>query len=148
VRSLAAVSHPRTGDGTQGRRLRTLRAGVAVFAGVVVLAACGSSSGATRPMSNIITYEEIQQVTGLNAYEVVQQLRPHFLRMRGSRSLTGTRPEEPVVYVDNIRSGGLASLRDLRAAAIEEIRFIPAADATTRWGTGHMGGAILIKLRS
>jgi hypothetical protein len=27
---------------------------------------------------------------------------------------------------------------------VKEIRYISASDATTRWGTGHSGGVILV----
>jgi len=48
------------------------------------------------------------------------------------------------VYVDEISYGNLNSLSNLNSIQIREIRFIKAADATTRWGTGHAGGVILV----
>jgi hypothetical protein len=47
-----------------------------------------------------------------------------------------------------VRMGGLEELHSIRAADVESIRFINARDATTRWGTGHMGGVIEVLLRS
>jgi len=48
------------------------------------------------------------------------------------------------VYVDNISYGDLSSLSNLNATQISEIRFLNSRDATTVWGTGHMGGVILV----
>jgi hypothetical protein len=134
--------------GASSAWLRSGRLGVLVLAGAVLLAACGAARTQNRSISSTITSEEIRESSGLTAHEIVQQLRPQFLRVRGSRSISGSQVSEPVVYVDNIRMGGLSSLREIRASAIEEIRYIGAADATTRWGTGHMGGAILVILRT
>jgi hypothetical protein len=39
------------------------------------------------------------------------------------------------------------ALRVVRITETEQIRFISATDATTRWGTGHMGGVIEVILR-
>jgi hypothetical protein len=46
-----------------------------------------------------------------------------------------------------VRRGGPEALRQIRIQELEEIRFISATDATTRWGTDHAGGAIEVKLR-
>jgi hypothetical protein len=51
----------------------------------------------------------------------------------------------PTVYLNNVRHGGVASLRDILVTDIQEIRFINAADATTRWGTGHGSGVIMVR---
>lgn len=49
-----------------------------------------------------------------------------------------------VVYQDGVRSGGSNTLESMPTIAVREIRFINAADATTRFGTGHPMGAILV----
>jgi hypothetical protein len=145
--AMAASSCPVAG-GASAAWLRAGRLGMLLVAGAVLLAACGGARTQGPSISNIITSEEIRESSGRTAHEIVQQLRPQFLRVRGSRSISGSQVSEPVVYVDNIRMGGLSALREVRASAIEEIRYIGAADATTRWGTGHMGGAILVILRT
>jgi hypothetical protein len=53
----------------------------------------------------------------------------------------------PLVYVNGVRYGEPQTLRNLRVQEVEEIRFISATDATTRWGTGHTGGVIEVMLR-
>lgn len=80
------------------------------------------------------------------AYEAVAMLRPAFLRARGA---TGSRGggTYAVVYLDDVRLGGLSELRSIQLAQVREIRYVGPADATTRWGTNHAGGAILVTSR-
>jgi hypothetical protein len=119
-----------------------------LLACTLLIGACGSSVTQSRGSRDVLTAEEISRASGMTAYDVVQQLRPQFLRIRTGRSTQGSGEAEPVIYVDNIRSGGLAALRNIRAESVEEIRYIGASDATTRFGTGHMAGAILVRLRT
>ena len=70
-----------------------------------------------------------------------------FLRTRGATSLQDLTPVQAVVYLDGVRYGKLESLRTLNIDEIREIEFISAGDATTRYGTDHLGGAILIRTR-
>lgn len=81
----------------------------------------------------------------MTAYEAVVQLRPAFLRARGARSIRDPSPNARIVYVNDMRHGGIDVLRSIRVEEIDEIRFISAADATTRWGTGHAGGVIQVR---
>ena len=50
----------------------------------------------------------------------------------------------PRVYVDNVSFGDVGTLSNLAATQILTIQFLNARDATTRFGTGHMGGVILV----
>ena len=52
-----------------------------------------------------------------------------------------------MIYVDGVMYGKLESLHSLNIEEIREIEFISAGDATTRFGTDHLGGAILIRTR-
>jgi hypothetical protein len=53
----------------------------------------------------------------------------------------------PVLYVDGGRRGGVTDLRSLRPAEIAQMDYMSASDATTRFGTGHSGGAVLVTTR-
>jgi hypothetical protein len=53
----------------------------------------------------------------------------------------------PVVYVDGRLFGGMRELHQIRASDVAIMRFLSAPDATTRFGTGHEGGAILIETK-
>lgn len=113
-------------------------------------AACASGAHAPAPRgaSDVITRAQIQAISVGTAFDVVQRLRPEFLRTRGSLSVQNPQPPLPQVYVDGMYYGELRALHDIPADRVEEIRYINARDATTRWGTGHAGGVIAVKIRS
>ena len=101
----------------------------------------------TRRTSNLITAEEIHGVdVASTAYDLVQRLRPNFLRARGTDPQT-KRQEFAKVYVNGMRYGELASLRQITAGNIREIRFLIGPEATMRFGIGHEGGVILVALK-
>lgn len=123
-----------------------------------LVAACGGGGGAgttpqvaaapARGNSNLIVEAEVRAAGVSNALEAVQRLRPAMLRQRGSQGFSDTQANAGiVVYVDGIQAGGVAALANVQALSVKEIRFISAADATTRFGTGHPMGAILVVTR-
>lgn len=87
--------------------------------------------------------EEIEASTVPNAFELVQTLRPQFLRPRGTTGSMGA-SSNPVTYVDGRRLGGLSELAGIPRGIVREIRYIDANEATMLYGTGHAGGAILV----
>jgi hypothetical protein len=46
--------------------------------------------------------------------------------------------------MDDVRLGEPASMVNIPASRVKEIRFMNARDATTRFGTGHSSGVILV----
>ena len=136
-------------------------------AGIFVALATGTASQALsaqetlkpRYERDLITRAEIQDRAPevKSAFDVVQRLRPHFLRERSTGSITspltaeGNRntaaSRQPVqLYVNGAKSGIPAvSLREIPAAAVIDILYLNASDATTRFGTGHDNGAILVR---
>lgn len=111
---------------------------------LTLLLACGGSQTQGTRDRTVITEREIEESALLDAFEVVRALRPEFLRTRGSSSFRVTEPVEAQVYVDGVRTGDPASLRRLPRDVVREIRYIDAREATTRYGTGHGAGAILV----
>jgi hypothetical protein len=114
----------------------------------LVLAACASSGGAASGDRDVITLEQIQSVSASTAMDVIQRLRPEFVRGRGRSSVQDPTSQFPVVYVDGVRTGGLEALRSISAIDVREIRYVNSTDATTRYGTGHTGGVIEVRIRS
>lgn len=113
---------------------------------LLTLVACATTTPARRgASSDILTLEEIQVSRAGNAYELLQELRPQFLRSRGAISVNDPRAGYPVVYVNDVLHGDLETLRSILVREIDEIRYISASDATTRWGTGHTGGVIQVR---
>lgn len=117
-----------------------------VIAALGLQACGGTTDGSNKPrrMPNVITADELSSSStvtpGQSLYDAIRFLRPQFLTPRGGGTST-----EPVVYVDNIRRGGIDSLNNLFVSQVSEIRYMSASEATTRFGTGHPGGAILVK---
>jgi hypothetical protein len=111
-------------------------------------AAAVGASRSTRRNPEIIDVAEISSRASeaANALQIVQKLRPQMLQGRGVSSPTDVNGEtsRPKVYVDNVSYGDLGSLSNVIATQVLEIRYLNSRDATTRWGTGHMGGVILV----
>ena len=116
----------------------------------VMLVACGGGGTGTtaqpntqsRPIrgsADIITEAEINAGVYQNALEVVQSLRPTMMRPR-----QGGANAQVMFYLDGVRMSELNGMSTIPAERVREIRFINARDATTRWGTGHDSGVILV----
>ena len=113
----------------------------ALFLLVAVMAGCGGGGGpgqsAPRGSSDRIVLGELENLHQLTALEAVRRLRPRWITTR-----TGA---APMVHIDgNIQMGGLESLQSLRAADVQEMQHMNAADATTRFGTNYVSGLILV----
>ena len=106
-----------------------------------------SNADASMPRGsrNLLTADELMRTGAVNAYMAVQKARPAWLLTRPKGSLGGGY-EQLVVYVDGNRYGAASSLEQFAVTAIKEIRYLDANDATTRFGTGHGGGAVLVTL--
>ncbi len=120
----------------------------ALCAILVIVSACSGkpqdTSGPEPVYRDLITESQLSEVDAINAYTAVQQLRPRWLRSRGPTSMSQPMGTLPAVYADNMRLGDISALQAIPIAEIAEIRYISAADATTRWGTGVAGGVIEI----
>ena len=118
----------------------------------LAFSACAGAAptpGAMGPSTSrrVLLADEIRAVSATDAYEVVQRLRPEWLRRRGQTSLRNPSAGEVVVYLDGVRYGGPRSLEGVRAESVVQMEYLDASDATTRFGTGHGGGAILVRTR-
>jgi hypothetical protein len=70
-------------------------------------------------------------------------LRPRALSLRGR----GNAAVSVVAYLDDVRLTDLRSLQNVWRERVYEIRYLSASEATTRWGTGHASGAVLVITR-
>ncbi len=118
---------------------------------LILLGGCATSerSGSGGGSSSVLSFEMIDEISGsyTNAYDVVTRLRPQWFSSRGTQSLQEGGPSMPLVYVDGIQYGQVQRLRDIDSNLLHEIRYLGASQATTRFGTGHFGGAILVETR-
>lgn len=113
-----------------------------------------------EPVRDLITREQIEASGAANVYDLVQSLHPEWLRTRGVKSFSegdqveggGFRGDMVVVkgtdsrlvYLDEARIGGLETLRRIPATSVGSVRYLDAAAATYRWGTGHPHGVIWV----
>lgn len=110
------------------------------------LSGCASSGGggtSSRPAgatTNRIVAAELAEVGQIDALQAVNRLRPRWTAVRGGS-------DSPVLYVDGSRRSSLSDLGSLRATDVQTMEFMSANDATTRFGTGHTGGAIMVTTR-
>lgn len=98
----------------------------------------------TEYNSSVITEAEIVSSGAQTAYDAVKKLRSNFLASRGKTTLNNTSTEEPSVYLDDQLFGLVNALKQIPATQVAEIRLYRAWEATTKYGTGNMGGVIAI----
>ena len=94
-------------------------------------------------MHDVITRPEIERTRALTAYELVVRMRPDFLEAHTNRDVAGVAPE-PVIYINGLLAGNVSVLRDIAAAMIVEVRYVPPRDAVFRHGPRSRGGEILL----
>ena len=124
---------------TSPRRNTLLPALMLLLVASTACASGGSSDGPPRGSNTLIIQAELEPLASLNAYEAIQRLRPQWLQLRST--------EQPVVFLDGSRMGGLEALRGIDAGSVLEIRRRSGRDATTRYGTGFGGGTIEVRTR-
>jgi outer membrane cobalamin receptor len=116
----------------------------------IVLAAiavsCTGSTQVSRPPADryVITQQEIEQSRATNAYELIRERRPEFLRPQGPKAFTrGVRSTRmPVVYMDGMLMGETSELTKIPIETINEVRYFNEVDAQQRFGLGNVAGAI------
>ena len=121
---------------------------------LVVFGACGPAPVSNDPFAGrrrtVLLQDEISssRSLGATAYDLIAQLRPEYLRNRGTVSINKQVQATAVVYVDGTKFGELESLRSVSAEHIFRVDYLSASDATTRFGSDHVGGAILITTKT
>lgn len=107
-----------------------------------------------------IEAEELRALPSTNVYQLIKSKRAHWLNTRGAtnyatvsgmgldgNTVTNAAEPEIVVYVDNARYGTQESLRSLQTDDVETLEYLNGTNATQRFGTGHLHGAIVITRR-
>ena len=101
---------------------------------------------APRSNRNLLVRAELADFSGESAREVIQKLRPSWLRAVRGASIVAGRVYARIM-VDETSRRDLDELNSLYSDDIESMRYLSAADATTKYGTGYSGGAIEITSR-
>ena len=99
----------------------------------VIVSGCthGSARHAQRAQADLITRAEMERNEYASLYEVVQALRGQWLRTRGPTTILG-RPSEVQVMVDDMRLGGVTTLRSLTRDNVDAIVLTGHAEGISR----------------
>jgi hypothetical protein len=128
-------------------REEAVRLQTALFAALLVACASATTTRAPRGDPDVLAAEEIERSNVGTLHEAIQRLRPHYFFSRGRTSLRGPNNPRPGVIVNNIPQNSFESLRAISANDVQYVRFHRAPEATTRFGTGYMAGAIEVVLK-
>jgi outer membrane cobalamin receptor len=121
------------------------RSATIVLAALVVglTASCATATqqgSATRSDRNVLTAEDFQGQSGRSLYDILARMRPNWIRPQGANLVSGTSPV--VVYVNNVRFGGVDVLTDIPLDEVARVRFVDGTDAATRYGLNTDGGVL------
>ena len=117
--------------------------------GCLVAVACGPAQRTAEPTPSrrVLLENEIRAAQVATAYQIVARLRPEWLRGRGRLSVRDPTAGAVLVYLNGMRQGGVRALDAIVAETVLEMEYLNGQEATTRFGTGHGGGVILVRLR-
>lgn len=139
------------------------RTTLAVLAALVATEATAEAQDTRKkaPVNrNKIEAEELRAAPSTNLHQLIKSKRGQWLNTRGTTNystvsgmgldgsaVSNASEAEIIVYVDNARYGTQESLRSLQTDEVETIEYLNATNATQRFGTGHLHGAIVVTRR-
>lgn len=99
---------------------------------------------AARPRQDqqLITRDVIVGTQYTNLFDVVQAMRPNWLRTRGSND--SANGDVLQVYLDNQRIGGINELRNIAPTSVLSLRYYDPIASAARWGMNHSAGVIFV----
>jgi hypothetical protein len=120
-----------------------------------VLAAACASPPATReaaPPANrsVITDAEIPTTGTETAYELIQRIRPEYLRVKPTQTYMGAKSNDappPSVFFNGQRIGLLEDLRQIPAPSLSYVRYYTIEEGKRKFGMQYGGGVIEIRYR-
>ena len=128
----------------------TITRGLLVLTTLLTLTACAAPRGASgRGGYDPITREELQEHGQYaNLYEVVEVLRPRWLRPQGGPDTFSGDIGQVQVHMDGNWLGDINALRGLSPSGVTSISWLRPLDASGRYGLDHSHGAIIISTRN
>ena len=130
---------------------------LSLFVASVVAISCAPPGGVAgdpnaAPVArdrSVLTRAELRATTDPYLYDVIQRLRPDWLRTHGTTSIAAARagngdPDPVRVYVGMVRVGGTEYLARLETVQAESLKFFSPAQAQLRFGPGNTNGAIQV----
>jgi hypothetical protein len=89
-----------------------------------------------------MTLEQMREGHFTTVYDAVAALHSNWLLAKGTDSFAA--PGQVLVYFDNVRYGGVESLRKIPTQSISYVRYFDGMAATARWGLDHGHGVIYV----
>lgn len=107
-------------------------------------------AASTRPRTSrdVLTEDDIKAATAADAYDLIQRLRPAWLRQKGDPSqMDADGSREIRVWVNGRDAGGLSVLRNYDSHQIVSIRWVDSINARATYGRGYGRGVIALQTR-
>ena len=125
------------------------RHGLLILATLLTVTACAARKGAdSSGRFDLITAEELQQQGQYsNLYDVIEVLRPRWLRPQGGPDTFTGHEGQVQVHMDGNWMGDVNVLRGLSPAGVTSISWMKPLEASGRFGLDHSHGAIIISTR-
>jgi hypothetical protein len=120
---------------------------------LVAAAACASppSPEAAQPTSRtMITDAEIPTTGTESAYDLIQRIRPEYLRARPTQTYMGAKSNEappPALVFNGQRLGDVGDLRQVPAPSLSYVRYYSIEEGKRKFGMQYGGGVIEIRYR-
>ena len=103
-----------------------------------------AAAGRARTRSTLISFEEMRERGQFSSlYDLIQEMRPRWLRSQGPDTFLGAGGQVQV-HMDGNRLGGVDALRALSAHGVTSIQWMGPIDAAARFGLDHSHGAIIV----
>lgn len=130
------------------RKLTGTWGGAALALLTLTLASCATGgTGSSRGAGNVVTGEQLLEMRQSDLYTALQNLRPAWIRGRGSNSITNS--SEVVVFLNGAPFGTASDLRTIAVDTVEDVQFMSASEAGARYGTtAGSSGLLLVRTRS
>ena len=120
---------------------------VALTAAIACASAGNSTGGSAGHDYNVITADEVAGSTAQNAYEMINKMRPQYLKTRGRTTVLLDTPDRASVFMDGVLFGTPDALKTIATSQIREVRFYAATDAGIKFGSQYGAGVIDIKTK-
>jgi hypothetical protein len=107
-------------------------------------------AASTRPglARDVLTAAEIRAANASDAYDLVQRLRPAWLRQNVNASQAEADGSREIrVLVNGRDAGGLATLRNYDSHQIISMRWVDSLSAVATYGRGYGRGVITLETR-
>ncbi|MDZ7780790.1 MAG: hypothetical protein U5R14_12780 [Gemmatimonadota bacterium] len=129
------------------RRMKTVPVATTLALLVMAGACATASSGSGRGAPDTLTRERLIETRQGNLYDAIQSLRPRWLRARGTSSFSGS--SEVQVFLNEAPYGTVSDLSSIPLDAVQDVRFIQASEAGSRYGTvAGSSGVLLVRTSS